>query len=65
MNMVNLNSAANMASMSAFFQRQQDLATNPCEKTRDGTHTWQYSHRAILSDGIVYECNCGATEVRQ
>jgi hypothetical protein len=65
MNMFNIDSPANQASFSAWAQRMKDRATNACELTRDGTHTWQYSHRAVLGDGFVYECNCGATEVRK
>jgi len=61
-------SIANIASMEAFVQREQDRVAQkaylPCESTRDGTHTWQFSSHG-LNGAKVYECNCGAVEVRK
>jgi hypothetical protein len=64
MNLANIHSAASMAAMEASVQRQQDRATQPCEMTADGNHVWQHAGHG-LAGATIYECNCGAVEVRK
>ena len=60
-----MNSKENIASFSAWGKRMNDRSANPCELSQDGAHNWQFEARALLGEGYVYRCQCGASEVRK
>jgi hypothetical protein len=54
----------NIERMEATVREHEMRGEQPCAITRDGTHNWQWREYG-LSNANIYECHCGAVEVRK